>query len=61
LTRHWRGTGLIEAAVQGANGRRKIFAAVVPLGRPLLKACLDRGVEPVTSSRAQDVVIDEPA
>ena len=53
------GTGLIEPQVQAQRQAEDLRGCGAALVGPLLKACLDRGVEPVTSSRAQDVVIDD--
>lgn len=52
------GTGYLDPEVQARREIEDLRGCGGALVGPLLKACLDRGVEPVTASRAQDVVID---
>jgi succinate dehydrogenase/fumarate reductase flavoprotein subunit len=53
------GTGHLDQQVQARREAEDLRGCGAALVGPLLKACLDRGVEPVTASRAQDVVIDD--
>jgi len=53
------GTGLLDEKVQAQRRAEDLRGCGAALVGPLLKGCLDRGVEPVTGSRAQDLVIDE--
>jgi 3-oxosteroid 1-dehydrogenase len=52
------GTGHLDQQVQARREAEDLRGCGAALVGPLLKACLDRAVEPVTSGRAQDVVID---
>ena len=52
------GTGLLDEKVQAQRHAEDLRGCGAALVGPLLKGCLDRGVEPVTGSRAQDLVID---
>ena len=53
------GTGHLDQQVQARREAEDLRGCGAALVGPLLKACLDRGVEPVTASRAQDLVIDD--
>jgi 3-oxosteroid 1-dehydrogenase len=53
------GTGHLDQEVQARREAEDLRGCGAALVGPLLKACLDRGVEPVTASRAQDLVIDD--
>jgi 3-oxosteroid 1-dehydrogenase len=53
------GTGHLDQQVQARREAEDLRGCGAALVGPLLKACLDRAVEPVTASRAQDVVIDD--
>jgi 3-oxosteroid 1-dehydrogenase len=53
------GTGRLDQQVQARREAEDLRGCGAALVGPLLKACLDRGVEPVTASRAQDLVIDD--
>ena len=53
------GTGLLGPQVQARRQAEDLRGCGAALVGPLLKACLDHGVEPVTSSRAQNVVITD--
>jgi succinate dehydrogenase/fumarate reductase flavoprotein subunit len=53
------GTGHLHEKVQAQRQAADLRGCGAALVGPLLKACLDRGIEPATGSRAQDVVIDD--
>ena len=53
------GTGHLDEKVQAQRQAEDLRGCGAALVGPLLQACLDRGVEPVTASRAQDLVIDD--
>jgi 3-oxosteroid 1-dehydrogenase len=53
------GTGHLDQQVQARREAEDLRGCGAALVGPLLKACLDRAVEPVTASRARDVVIDD--
>jgi len=53
------GTGHLDQQVQARREAEDLRGCGAALVGPLLKACLDRAVEPVPASRAQDVVIDD--
>ncbi len=53
------GTGFLAAEVQAQRQAEDLRGCGAALVGPLLKGCLDRGVEPVTASRAQDLVSDD--
>ena len=53
------GTGYLDETVQAQRQAADLRGCGAALVGPLLKACLDRGIEPATASRAQDVVIDD--
>jgi 3-oxosteroid 1-dehydrogenase len=53
------GTGHLDQKVQARREAEDLRGCGAALVGPLLKACLDRAVEPVTASRAQDLVIDD--
>jgi 3-oxosteroid 1-dehydrogenase len=53
------GTGHLDENVQAHRQAEDLRGCGAALVGPLLQACLDRGVEPVTVSRAQDLVIDD--
>ena len=53
------GTGHLDQQVQARREAEDLRGCGAALVGPLLKACLDRGVEPVTASRAEDLVIDD--
>lgn len=52
------GTGHLDEEVQARRKADDLRGCGAALVGPLLKACLDRGVEPVTASRAQDLIIE---
>jgi 3-oxosteroid 1-dehydrogenase len=52
------GTGHLDEEVQARRKAEDLRGCGAALVGPLLKACLERGVEPVTGSRAQDLIIE---
>ena len=52
------GTGFLAGEVQAQRQAEDLRGCGAALVGPLLKGCLDRGVEPVAASRAQNLVID---
>ena len=53
------GTGHLDQQVQARREAEDLRGCGAALVGPLLKACLDRAVEPVTASRAHYIVIDD--
>jgi 3-oxosteroid 1-dehydrogenase len=53
------GAGHLDEKVQAQRQAEDLRGCGAALVGPLLQACLDRGVKPVTVSRAQDLVIDD--
>jgi 3-oxosteroid 1-dehydrogenase len=53
------GTGFLAGEVQAQRQAEDLRGCGAALVGPLLAGCLDRGVEPVTASRAQDLVLDD--
>jgi 3-oxosteroid 1-dehydrogenase len=53
------GTGHLDEKIQAQRHEEDLRGCGAALVGPLLRACLDRGVEPVTASRAHDLVIDD--
>jgi 3-oxosteroid 1-dehydrogenase len=51
------GTGILDEQIQAQRQADDLRGCGAALIGPLLKACLDRGVEPVTASRALDIVL----
>ena len=53
------GAGQLDEKVQAHRQAEDLRGCGAALVGPLLQACLDRGIEPVTASHAQDLVIDD--
>ena len=53
------GTGHLDEEIQAQRHEEDLRGCGAALVGSLLRACLDRGVEPVTASRAHDLVIDD--
>jgi 3-oxosteroid 1-dehydrogenase len=53
------GTGHLDEKRQAQRQAEDLRGCGAALVGPLLKACVDRGIEPATASRAQDVIIDD--
>jgi 3-oxosteroid 1-dehydrogenase len=53
------GTGFLTGEVQAQRQAEDLRGCGAALVGPLLAGCLDRGVEPVAASRAQDLVLDD--
>jgi succinate dehydrogenase/fumarate reductase flavoprotein subunit len=53
------GTGHLDEKIRAQRHEEDLRGCGAALVGPLLRACLDRGIEPVTASRAHDLVIDD--
>jgi succinate dehydrogenase/fumarate reductase flavoprotein subunit len=53
------GTGFLDEEAQARREAEDLRGCGAALVGPLLKGCLDRGIEPVTGSRAQDLLIED--